>query len=305
MQGIYPRKGFGYYLLGTTCLTGQLAVVSYGLLTVLEPMAAAAAFAGGIFLTLQCVWREQKLVGRDSLAVVPNHIQEVFNHLARKAEVPNVKIESGKKCQIAFDHITDRYKVFLSAETITSERPCNTYEVAAIIGHELGHFHYSRHTAVTQTVIRSTAGLGKMGLGIAAICAFFIAPAGSTTGFLSDYFTLIAANLVGGCIYNRFRRLIEKKCDQYSAVLTGCPDEMSSALKKIINAKRPHNEETWTLTRTGDDRPLLRAFMLLTGHPSLVARRRSVHQFLAGIDPQVLEQSRRQIAAFVPKASSQ
>lgn len=304
MQGIYPRKGFGYYLLGTTCLAGQLAVVGYGLLTVLEPMVAAAAFVGGICSTLRCVWRNQKLVGRDSLAVVPDHIQEVFNHLARKAEVPNTKIQLGKLSLIRFDHINSRSKVSLSTEITGREGCYDKYEVAGIIGHELGHYHYSRYAGLANGVARYAVNWGMAGLGIRAIGALF-GSTGSATGFVSECFTLIAANLVGRCIYNQFSHLIEKKCDQYSAVLTGCPDEMLSAVNKITNADLPHNEKAWALSRTGEENLLIRAFGLVTAHPSLAARRRSVHQFLAGTDPQVLEQSRRQIAAFVPKASSQ
>lgn len=304
MQDIYPRKGFGYYLLGTTCLTGQLAVVSYGLLTVLGPVAAAAAFVGGIFLVSKELWKERNSPDEYQPKSIPTPIKEIFDHLTSKAGLPNTEIWVGSRCSAKFDYTTNTPRVILSPEAIASDGPYNIYEVAAIIGHELGHHRHSIHAGRMYDVIQTSIRLSMMGLGIGAVCAL-IGPAGSATGFVGDCTALIATNLMGRCIYNCFNRLVEKKCDQFNAVLTGDPDAMSSVTKKILNTGRMHNEETWALTRTGDERPLLRAFRLVSQHPSLAARRRSVNQFLTGIDAQVLEQSRRQIAAFVPNPNSQ
>lgn len=287
---IFPRKGFGYYLLATTCLCGSLAITGYGLFTVLNPWGAAAAITGSLAMMAGIFWDEHRPQKSDPDTAPSPRLNRLFNKLAKRAGLPKARLEMADRIGASCNLFGPAPLIKLGHSTAKQLSP---HHIAAIIGHELGHAYYSPHLHTLSRGATASGLIGMIGLSASAAAAVLFGPTHGAPGFGQDLYNLFMTTSLGSILFSPMSRLIEKKCDQFSIGLTGSPEHLAWAIERNytqLYTKSPLSP--LLMDQCGNELPLARALSLLNSRPSVTARIKNAKDYGTRLCPQKMRSAR-------------
>jgi heat shock protein HtpX len=203
----------------------QVGWLAYGLVVVVIALGAAIAHLHG---SENLVLRSARARRR---AVIEHRLQRHLERLAALADVPVPRLAVvDTKTPNAFTvGITPGRTVVAVTEGLS--RALNDRELEAVLAHELTHI--ANRDASVMTVVSFPRTLGQTLIGddsLAVVVLFFVWPLGLPLWALGTLLTLTVS---------RYR---EYAADRGSALLTGAPEHLMSALRKLSDQRIPSGD---------------------------------------------------------------